>query len=141
VSRKDRKIRYKNPVTGKVYWLEEDEFVGLNDHSLKGVPKGAMGNDIKAKISDGLKTDHADNPRVHSADTKEQISEALTGKAVSDETRKKLSKRAKEQWARQKKEGHVVSTATKKKLSKAGKGKPKSAEHRAKISAAMKAKR
>ena len=139
MSKKGRKVQYNNPVTGKVYWLEEDELIGLNDHSLKGIPKGEMADKTKDKISEGLKKNHAENPRAHSSDTKEQISEALTGRTVSDDTRRKLSERAKEQWQRQKNAGRTVSAEARKRLSAAGKGKPKSPEHRAKIAAAMRA--
>jgi hypothetical protein len=58
---------------------------------------------------------------------------------VSDETRRKQSERAKEQWQRRKNAGHTVSAKPKKRISTAGKGKPKSPEHRAKIAAAMRA--
>jgi hypothetical protein len=62
VSKKGRKVQYHNPVTVKDYWLEEDELIGLNDHSLKGVPKGEMADETKDKISEGLKKRHAKIP-------------------------------------------------------------------------------
>jgi len=133
------KVSYTDPVTGKIFWLEADELIQADSHSLKGTPKGAMDKDTKDKISKALKQSHAKNIRVHTDKTKATISESLKGKVTSEETRKKMSEKAKALWAKRKADGHTVSTKTKQALSMAGKGKVKSAEHRAKISAALKA--
>ncbi len=136
---KSHKVQYRDPVTGKVHWVAEDDLIGQNDHSLKGTPKGPMAEETKKKIAAGVRKHLEENPRVQSEETKEAIRQANKGKKVSRETRDKLSQRAKRQWAKKKAEGHTVSAETRLKLSEANKGKTKSAEHRAKISAALKA--
>ena len=137
---KDSITTYTDPITGKVYELSEDELLHPNSHSLKGTPRGAMSEETKQKISASLVTSHEETPRTHLDKTKHKISKSLTGHTVSDETKKKMSESAKKRWKTRKQEGHIVSQKTKTAISKATKGKPKSAEHKAKISAAMKAK-
>ena len=122
-------------------WVAEDALIGNNSHSLKGTPKGPMAEATKEKISAGVKQHLQTNPRTHSEETKALIRQANVGKDVSDETRMKQSAMAKEQWDRQKADGHAVSADTRKKISNATKGKPKSPEHRAKIAAAMRARK
>lgn len=136
---KSRKVQYRDPVTGNMRWVDEDQLIGQNDHSLKGTPKGPMAEETKSKIAAGVRKHLEKNPRVQSEETKERIRQANRGKEVSQETRDKLSQRATEQWAKKKVKGYTVSVRTRQKLSQANKGKSKSAEHRAKISAALRA--
>lgn len=135
------KVQYRDPVTGNVYWVEQDQLIGQNDHSLKGIPKGPMPEETKKKLSKAVKKHLKENPREQSDETKDLIRQANTGKTLEEATRQKISERATEQWARQKADGYTVSDKTKKKLSKAAKGKAKSPEHRAKIAAAMRARK
>ena len=90
-----------------------------------------------------LKMSEAKKGKKHSEETKLKISEAAKGKKLSEETRKKMSKAKSEETKRKMSEsqkGRVVSEETKRKMSEAAKGKlrPKSVEHRQKISEAGK---
>lgn len=138
---KKRQVPYTDPVTGVTRMVDEDALIGQSDHSLKGAVKGAMDAETKAKISASVKAYIEVNPREQSEETKERIRQANIGKTVSEETRKKLSEKAKQQWARRKEKGYVVADETKSKISEATKGKPKSNAHKAKIAAAMRARK
>lgn len=117
----------------KSQFRHSDEAKAAISEKLKGVPKQPFTDEHKINISEGHKGQKAWNKDLkgftkYTEETKRKMSNSAKGKVVSEETKIKLSLKAKERTYTS------LSEETKRKISEYNKGKKVSQEHKDKLS-------